>query len=83
VPPERLQQHAAMGLAWAYGINNPDAHDPGYWRDICSPEYRRWAGLGKKLSVAAGAGAIFAAREGRVRGYAMGSGMELGTAGVV
>ena len=50
VPPERLKQHGAWGLAWAYGINNPDAHAPGYWRDICSPEYRRWAGLGKKPS---------------------------------
>ncbi len=50
VPPERLQQHAAMGLAWAYGINNPDAKGPDYWRDICNPEDRRWAGLGKKPS---------------------------------
>ena len=50
VPPERLQQHGAVGLAWAYGINNPYAKSPDYWRDICSPEYRRWAGLGKKPS---------------------------------
>ena len=48
--PERLQQHGALGLAWAYGINNPYAKGPDYWRDICDPEYRRWAGLGKKPS---------------------------------
>ena len=35
--PERLQRHGGVGLAWAYGINNPDAKGPDYWRDICSP----------------------------------------------
>ena len=49
-PPERLRQHGALGLAWAYGINNPDAKGSAYWCDICSPEYRRWAGLGKRPS---------------------------------
>ena len=48
--PNGFSSAAALGLAWAYGINNPNAHDPGYWRDVCSPEYRRWAGLGKKPS---------------------------------
>ena len=46
--PALLARHDAAGLAWAYGINNPDAKDPSYWRDICGPDYRRWAGLGKK-----------------------------------
>jgi hypothetical protein len=46
--PALLSAHGATGLAWAYGINNEDAQGPEYWRDICIPEYRRWAGLGKK-----------------------------------
>lgn len=51
--PALLAQHGAVGLAWAYGINNPDAAGPDYWRDICDPEYRRWAGLGKRPSLVA------------------------------
>jgi hypothetical protein len=44
--PATLAKQGALGLAWAYAINNPDAKDPSYWCNICSPEYRRWGGLG-------------------------------------